>query len=525
MAGAANSPRQRMINLMYLVFIAMMALNMGKEVLSAFGLMNEKLQAANERYISTNEAVFAELEQKEQEKPEEYAEALKKARQVRDMSNDYYTYLGALKEDIMSQAGKTEAERKDFQVMDKSDKLDEKFFKTDGLKPEGQEFLDKIKGYRDGLIALLDSKEDEALINVIKQRFDTGENDKVKDREGNSVGWVQYNYEGFPYIAAVTKFSQLQSDVRQTEQDFYKAILGEKMQGELSMKHYTTLLEQSRGAYYANQEFDGAIVLGRKDGATKPKKVELTLDGRPIPESQVEVVEGKVKLKVNTGNVGDHKIEGKLIYEQKGEEIPVDVSQSFTTIPRPNEAVISADKMNVVYRGVVNPMTISMPGVPDNQVNASAPGLSRKSGPNYIMKPNAGFSEVTIVVTGTFDGQKFSSSKKFRIKDIPKPEGAILRTTGAVKLAKANILAGELSVAFNDFDFDLTTKVNSFRILVPGQPSVVVQGSRVSASGAAAAAVNRAKKGDIIQISEIRYSVSGYSGTPKPATPISIEVL
>ena len=525
MAGAANSPRQRMINLMYLVFIAMMALNMGKEVLSAFGLMNEKLQAANERYVSTNEAVFAELEKKEQEKPEEYAEALKKAREVREMSNDYYTYLGALKEDIMSQAGKTEAERKDFQVMDKSDKLDEKFFKTDGLKPAGQEFLDKIKGYRDGLIALLDSKEDEALINVIKQRFDTGENDKVKDREGNSVGWVQYNYEGFPYIAAVTKFSQLQSDVRQTEQDFYKAILGEKMQGELSMKHYTTLLEQSRGAYYANQEFDGAIVLGRKDGATKPKKVELTLDGRPIPESQVEVVEGKVKLKVNTGNVGDHKIEGKLIYEQKGEEIPVDVSQSFTTIPRPNEAVISADKMNVVYRGVVNPMTISMPGVPDNQVNASAPGLSRKSGPNYIMKPNAGSSEVTIVVTGTFDGQKFSSSKKFRIKDIPKPEGAILRTTGAVKLAKANILAGELSVAFNDFDFDLTTKVNSFRILVPGQPSVVVQGSRVSASGAAAAAVNRAKKGDIIQISEIRYSVSGYSGTPKPATPISIEVL
>ena len=525
MAGAANSPRQRMINLMYLVFIAMMALNMGKEVLSAFGLMNEKLEAANERYISTNEAVFAELEQKEQEKPEEYAEALKKARQVRDMSNDYYTYLGALKEDIMSQAGKTEAERKDFQVMDKSDKLDEKFFKTDGLKPAGQEFLDKIKGYRDGLIALLDSKEDESLINVIKQRFDTGENDKVKDREGNSVGWVQYNYEGFPYIAAVTKFSQLQSDVRQTEQDFYKAILGEKMQGELSMKHYTTLLEQSRGAYYANQEFDGAIVLGRKDGATKPKKVELTLDGRPIPESQVEVVEGKVKLKVNTGNVGDHKIEGKLIYEQKGEEIPVDVSQSFTTIPRPNEAVISADKMNVVYRGVVNPMTISMPGVPDNQVNASAPGLSRKSGPNYIMKPNAGSAEVTIVVTGTFDGQKFSSSKKFRVKDIPKPEGAILRTTGAVKLAKANILAGELSVAFNDFDFDLTTKVNSFRILVPGQPSVVVQGSRVSASGAAAAAVNRAKKGDIIQISEIRYSVSGYSGTPKPATPISIEVL
>lgn len=518
--AAANSPRQRMINLMYLVFIAMMALNMGKEVLSAFGLMNEKLQTANERYQLTNEAAFAELERKEQEKPEDYKEALEKARQVRELSNEYYSYLSSLKEEVMSQA----SNKTDYQVMDKSDFLDEKFFKTDGLKPEGQKFLDEINKYRTQLISLLGAK-DEALKKIIEERFSTGENNKVKNREGNTIGWVQYNYEGFPYIASVTKFSQLQSDIRQTEQDFYKAMLGEKMKDELSMKHYTTLLEQSRGAYYANQQFDGAIVLGRKDNSTKPKRVELTLDGRKLSESEVEVVEGKIKLKVNTGNVGEHKIAGTLYYEQDGQETPVEVAQSFTTIPRPNEAVISADKMNVVYRGVVNPMTISMPGVSDNQVTASAPGLSRKSGPNYIMKPNAGSAEVTINVTGTIEGQKFSSSKKFRIKDIPKPEGAILRTTGAVKLAKANILAGELSVAFNDFDFDLSTKVNSFRILVPGQPSVVVQGSRVSASPAAAAAVNRAKKGDIIQISEIRYSVSGYSGTPKPATPISIEVL
>ena len=518
--AAANSPRQRMINLMYLVFIAMMALNMGKEVLSAFGLMNEKLQTANERYQLTNEAAFAELERKEQEKPEDYKEALEKARQVRELSNEYYAYLSSLKEEVMSQA----SNKTDYQVMDKSDFLDEKFFKTDGLKPEGQKFLDEINKYRTQLVSLLGAK-DEALKKIIEERFSTGENNKVKNREGNTVGWVQYNYEGFPYIAAVTKFSQLQSDVRQTEQDFYKAMLGEKMKEELSMKHYTTLLEQSRGAYYANQQFDGAIVLGRKDNSTKPKRVELTLDGRKLSESEVEVVEGKIKLKVNTGNVGEHKIAGTLYYEQDGQETPVEVAQSFTTIPRPNEAVISADKMNVVYRGVVNPMTISMPGVPDNQVTASAPGLSRKSGPNYIMKPNVGSAEVTINVTGTIEGQKFSSSKKFRVKDIPKPEGAILRTTGAVKLAKANILAGELSVAFNDFDFDLSTRVNSFRILVPGQPSVVVQGNRVSASGAAAAAVNRAKRGDIIQISEIRYSVSGYSGTPKPATPISIEVL
>ena len=115
--AAANSPRQRMINLMYLVFIAMMALNMGKEVLSAFGLMNEKLQTANERYQLTNEAAFAELERKEQEKPEDYKEALEKARQVRELSNEYYAYLNTLKEEVMSQA----SNKTDYQVMDKSD--------------------------------------------------------------------------------------------------------------------------------------------------------------------------------------------------------------------------------------------------------------------------------------------------------------------------------------------------------------------------------------------------------------------
>lgn len=216
--AAANSPRQRMINLMYLVFIAMMALNMGKEVLSAFGLMNEKLQTANERYQLTNEAAFAELERKEQEKPEDYKEALEKARQVRELSNEYYAYLNTLKEDVMSQA----SNKTDYQVMDKSDFLDEKFFKTDGLKPEGQKFLDEINKYRTQLVSLLGAK-DEALKKIIEERFSTGENNKVKDREGNTVGWVQYNYEGFPYIASVTKFSQLQSDIRQTEQDFYKA--------------------------------------------------------------------------------------------------------------------------------------------------------------------------------------------------------------------------------------------------------------------------------------------------------------
>lgn len=521
MAGA-NTPRQRMVNLMYLVFISMMAMNMGKEVLGAFGLMNQKLETSNQRASENSALALQALENRAQEKPEERAD-YDNALKVKELADNYVAYLEEWKAKLLDQAGKTEEERTDYQRMDKSDLLDETFFKGDGLTDKGKEFLNNYQNFAKTVIGMLGPKG-AALKTTIEKRFDSGENGMVLNREKQKQNWVNYNFEGFPYIASITKMSQIQADVRQTEQDFYAAMLGEQMKDEISMKHYTTLLEQSRGAYYQNQEFDGAIVLGRKDNSTKPSKVELSLDGRKLSASEFEVTDGKIKLKVNTGNVGEHKISGTLYYTQDDEEVPVKVEQSFTTIPRPNEAVISADKMNVVYRGVDNPMTISMPGVPDNKITASAPGLQKRGGSGYSMKPGQG-NEVTIVVTGEIEGQKFSSSKKFRVKGLPKPEGAILRTTGAVKLAKANIAVGEISVMYDNFDFDLTTRVTSFRILVPGQPSQVVQGNRISSNPAAAAAVNRAKKGDIIQISEIRYSVSGYDGTPVPATPISIEVL
>ena len=78
--------------------------------------------------------------------------------------------------------------------------------------------------------------------------------------------------------------------------------------------------------------------------------------------------EGGIKLLISAGAAGDHTVSGTMFFMQDGEEIPVEVNNTFATITKPNAAVISADKMNVVYRGVANPMTISIPGIPDNKV-------------------------------------------------------------------------------------------------------------------------------------------------------------
>ena len=119
---------------------------------------------------------------------------------------------------------------------------------------------------------------------------------------------------------------------------------------------------------------------------------------------------------MTAGNPGEHDFEGELYYKQGGQDKTVKVNDGFKTIAMPNSAVISADKMNVVYRAVDNPITISVPGVSDDQVKATAPGLRRVKGNKYNMKPGTG-NKVTIRASFTLpDGTTKSSTNEFRIK-------------------------------------------------------------------------------------------------------------
>ena len=143
MASGKQTPRQKMINLMYLIFIAMLALNMSKEVLAAFGLMNEKLETSNSNMDENNSSFFASLETKASENEEEYGELYKDAQEIKQLSDSYYSYLEGLKKEMTADL----EDPKDYVVMDKSDYLDQKFFQGDNLGPEGKKFMDQINTY------------------------------------------------------------------------------------------------------------------------------------------------------------------------------------------------------------------------------------------------------------------------------------------------------------------------------------------------------------------------------------------
>src|SRR5690606_19437168 len=204
------------------------------------------------------------------------------------------------------------------------------------------------------------------------------------------------------------------------------------------------------------------------------------------------------------------KITGELQFQQGDSIVRIPVTSSYSVIPRPNSAVISADKMNVVYRGVDNPMTISIPGV--GSVSAQAPGLRQVSGPNYVMNVTTlQAREVTIKASGTLPGgDVVSDTKTFRVKDIPRPVGTVRGETGTVRMQRQNLEISTIGATLPDFDFELGLRVTGCKFNVPGQPTIAVRGQQLDA--AAKQALSRAGRGETITIFDIEAQLAGNSG-------------
>ncbi|MBT8316821.1 MAG: gliding motility protein GldM [Lutibacter sp.] len=508
MASGKLSARQKMINLMYLIFIAMIAMQMSKEVLSAFGYMNEKLSDNNVTATEKNNATLENLATKASEQKEKYAELYETAKKVDELSKSFNAYLDAKKTLFLED----QDDLKNYEAMDKIDIVNEHFFVGDGFTAEGQEFIDRVNGYRDNIIALLN--EGNMLVPTIKKRFDTSD----QETEDGKQAWLKNRYEGFPLISTVTNLTSMQTDIKTTQSEIYGTLLGGQLESDVSMSNYKTILIPEKSAFFQGENFKGKIVLGRYDSSLKPS--EVVVNGRNI----TKIEDGGAILDFPAGAVGERDVKGKFIFIENGEPVEIEINSSYAVIPKPNSAVISADKMNVVYRGVANPMTISIPGIPDNLVTANGIGLARASGSGkYIMTPGAG-KEVKISVSGKLpNGQTVTTSQVFRIKGIPSPSGSIRKQIGYVKMPKTSLENSTVGALLEDFDFDLELRTSGFTLKVPGQGAVVVRGNKMDAQ--AKKAIAKAKRGDVVTIFDIKSSLVGNSTYKiKSASAVSIEI-
>ena len=512
MAGGQLSARQKMINLMYLVFIAMLALNMSKEVLSAFGLMNEKLVESNQAATSRNTDFFAGLEQQAGEQPDKYIPLLDKAQKVQSYANDLNSYIADLKGQMTS----TVDNPTDYEIMDKGDFLDEHFFKGDKLKPEGQEFLDKIATFRNGIADVL-GDDYKGIVADVQKKFAT---EPVMNTEDNLLEWLDYHFKGFPLVASLTKMTQLQADIKTTESEVMSTMLQGKLKIEASLTNFDAIVIPDKTAFFSGENFTGTIILGKKDVTLKADKV--VVNGNELAAGAMQA--GQTKLSFPAGAVGEREISGEFQFMEGGEMITIPIKSTYAVVPKPNTATISADKMNVVYRGVQNPMTISFAGVSDNNISANAQGLNKVGNGKYNMDvTTVKGREVTINVSGTLpDGDKVSDRATFRIKDLPRPTGTVRGEDGNIKMQRNALDISTIGAKFEDFDFNLPLTVTGFKFKVLGQPTINVNGSKLDSR--AKAALSKAKRGSDVQIFDIEAKAQGVSVILKKVSSVIIEL-
>ena len=522
MAGGKASARQKMINLMYLVFIAMMAMNMSKEVLSAFGLMEAKFAESNSLTSTSNSALLADLISKGEEKPEEFAFAAGKAKQVSAISDDFFKYIETLKIDLLKTGGYSidpDTGKLPFEQMDKTDILDEKWFTGDRLTKAGNAVMVAIDKYKVDIKKVLgtDIKYKKA-VEAFDRRFDTG---PVKNKDNKEKGWLDYNYQGFPAIASYTKLTAIQNDVKVTEASMFNLFLGNTLTEAVTLKNYKAIVLADKSAFFAGEKFQGRVVLGKYANVTPTK---LSVNGQEIDISQAIDSTGAAKLDFNVGNVGEQKIDGRFTFLEDGKPLEIPIIGNYVVVPRPNDASIAADKMNVVYRGLNNPLSISFAGVSDNKVNVSTDAkssISKTSNGKYSLVPKKGFTTNISAIATLDDGSKVISTKEFRIKDIPSPVGKISGKTGVVKLNKNDMISSKVLASFQDFVYDLKASVFSFDLTVSGKPSITVTSDRLNND--AVAAIRSAPKKSTVTIENIKVSVSGVALTFE-AQPIIIKL-
>ena len=201
----------------------------------------------------------------------------------------------------------------------------------------------------------------------------------------------------------------------------------------------------------------------------------------------------------------------KLVYLQDGNEVEVLVDKKFTTINKPNIATVSSDKMNVLYRGVLNPLTISFSGVNDEDIKVTAPGLLKLGKGKYgINVTGVKSGTVTVNVSGTLpDGEIVKDKALFRIKQVPSPQATLrgeIASGGEFRFLRSSLQRSTVGASMGkDFDFDLPLKVTGFSVSVRGYPTIAVKGNRFNER--AIRAISKAGRGATVRIFDIQAKI------------------
>ena len=437
MSGSKNcpeTPRQRMIGMMYLVLTAMLALNVSSEILNGFTMVDNSLHKTIESSETRNKDLYADFQELNNNNPKKVGDWLKKALDVKQKSDETYSFIEDFKKAIIHLTDKKQANDSAYVGQIKAQDNLDKAGEYGLIGGHGKILKKKIEDYREFLVKMAEGNERKQ--KMYKTIFST-----ANTRDGKQ--WEEAMFEMMPVSAVVTILTKYQSDVRSSEAEIVQYLKAQTDMNDFRVNKIDAKVIPSSKYVIKGGKYSAEFVLSARDSTQKPS---YFVGGSQLKNNLYEVnctksgaftYSGFIKLQGNDGIVRPYPFKSDYIVGEPS-------------------ATLSNEDLNVVYRGIDNKFSISVPGVASENVSVRATGATiAKSGTRYIIRPTQD-GEINISVYAKIDGKDLPmGGGTYRVKYIPDPKsflqysdaGGIPRLIQDGSLTKRTLKSGVTVIA------------------------------------------------------------------------------
>lgn len=497
MAGGKETPRQKMIGMMYLVLTALLALNVSKEILDAFVIINDGLESTKVTFKEKISDQYARFEASFNENQAKYRDNWEKAKEVRQLSDDLINQVDQMKaylishvegkpiEEVIADNGRGQDTVLSLQYVQTKDNYDIStnvmIGENPGLPraehPDGKHLTaanlrENLEAYRERLKQLL-GNNNPVLVGNLENSFDFSER---KDASGTVTNWESMNFYHIPIAAVVTNLSKIQTDVRNAESDLITYLMADVEAASFKFTKLRPIAIPQSNYVLQGDTFKADVFLAAYDDTNFPT-VEIGVDETIEHDSantalagESRIVEigddGFAKLRIPADQIGFRNWKGVIKFRGPTGEVPYLFDVEYE-VAKPS-LVVSPTKMNVFYRGLQNPVEISVPGFSAEKIQPSMTnGTLTRTSEGWVAVPGRGSESVISVTTETEDGTKKNmGSMTFRCKNVPKPVPVFGGLSIGDSRIEKNLASAQLGVGakMEDFVFDLDYPVVSFEL-------------------------------------------------------------
>jgi gliding motility-associated protein GldM len=491
-----KEPRQLMINLMYLVLTAMLALNVSAEIINAFFAINKGLNSSNKIVESSNGIIQSSIDKqlKAYNTPENQG-FKSKAVEATKISKEFEAYIGDVLGKLITAAGGIDDHYTDGRPKRYKDKdVTTNLFLKEGL---GAQIEKKITETRNAFLALVPADKKKDFEKSIALMVDS------ISRDSKAANWPEYKFKQMPVAAVMPSLTKLISDAKTSETALLNFFL-EKVGGDaIKIDKFLVALAPKKGYINRGEKFEAQVYLaGYSESA---KGVSIQVNGQSLA-----VQNGIAQFSETGSSLGKRKITAtaSIVNPLTGKSETAAPAE-FEYEVGESSATVSAEKMNVFYIGVTNPIAVSVAGVSSSQVNVSCENcnLSKVDANNYnvtVSQPANREAKVKI------SGGGINYAKTFRIKSIPDPVARLAAsgtfTYGGAVPSGVFAASGGLLAELKNFDFDAKCSIQSFVLVHVPRREDPTQAANTGPvfSGDAARLASKAKPGDSYNVMAIK---------------------